>query len=261
MTPLKGKLFVNCDCEEGVGLIEVSKEDTERFGFDMAAFLSWLSTKMELTGTVRATENKDVWFLGERSESQQTTAFYFARIGDPQQASKLALQLQKRASLLLWLGESPHMETLAAPLVSLPEVLILRNGKLDLNTNPIHKRLPPKTATEATDIILDDNIVLHYEGEKCFLLFERNGNAYRHKCLIRPQAARLIRFLYDVRNRKDYAFPLDEFVLRGFGSSKPSISNRFLDVNLLCDQHEAEPVFHKFPKDMWGLNRSLKSCK
>jgi len=57
-----------------------------------------------------------------------------------------------------------------------------------------------------------------------------------------------------MRNKKESAFTLGNFVERSLVKNKRTASTRIQEINSFCDEMEAKPIFHKFPGNKWGLN-------
>lgn len=262
-SPHNGKFYINCDCEEGMGLVEVNKAKITRFEVALKSLLEWIAIELNLSGGVQLVREEDkegtIWSLGKRRGGKSAVHFYFHRTTSPDQAHKFSREVQKENPIILWLGEQPHTGLFPKNIVPLEDVLKSRKTGLFLNRNILSK-LPntPRHAAGENTIVLGKNMGMEKQGESHYLLFDREGDTFRFRERIRPQAYRMIRFLYDVRNRKEHSFNLDVFVEREFVTAKTVASDRIREIKAICEEKEAEHIFHAFPDNKWGLNPLLE---
>lgn len=112
----------------------------------------------------------------------------------------------------------------------------------------------------AGDIELDKHIVLHKEGLHAFLFLQKKNQGYEHKVGIRPQMAKIIEFMYQVRLYNEFSFKLDALKGKGFAMNKHTISTRIKDINDLCDEYHITRILTKYTDHTWGLNKNLGCC-
>lgn len=262
VTPHENKFYINCDCEEGVGLIEVKKSQINRFEVALKPLLEWMGKELNLSGEVQPVKDGESWFMGKRKGGVTSAHFYFLRTYSPDQADKFNNKVQKENPIILWLGQPPHTGLFPKNIVPMEDVLEARKKALFLNRNLL-SMLPtaPRHPLGGKTILLDKNIALEKEGEVPFLLFEREGNFFQQRKRIRPQAFELIRFLHAMQTKKENAFTLQTLAERLSISNKPTVSDRIREINDLCAEMDAHLIFHKFPGDKWGLNQMLRPEK
>ena len=256
VTPHLGKLYITCDCEEGVGLVEVPKSRLNRFQLDLKAVLTWMAKELGLSGDVEPVRDGESWFLGNKADA--SAHFYFLRTDSHEKAARFSETIQKQSPVVLWLGERPHTGILPKNLIPAGEAMEPRKKSFVLNRDLLAKAKPsPGHAIGAKAIILDEQIGMEMVNGVPYLLFERDGSAFNRKKRIRPQAFELIRFLNTMRTKKDNAFTLGELLDRQLFSTKTIASTRISEIIAICDDFEAKGIFHKFPGAKWGLNPSL----
>ncbi len=258
VAPLGGKLYINCDCEEGLGLIEIKKAHVNRFEVALKALLEWTAKELALSGGVQPVQDGESWFIGKKKGGEASAHFYFVRTDSPDNAVKFNDRVQKDNPVILWLGQPPHTGLFPKNIIALEDVLEARKKGLFLKRSllskvPASSRYP----LDAKTILLDKNIGLKKVGEVPYLLFERDGNLFKLPKRIRPQAFDMIRFLHTMRDKRENAFKLEVFAERELVAQKRTASDRIRQINNLCDELDARPIFHKFPGDKWGLNPSL----
>jgi len=259
VTPHLGKLYITCDCEEGVGLIEVPKSRLNRLQLDLKAVLTWMAKELGLSGDVEPVQDGESWFLGKK-KGDTSAHFYFVRTDSHEQAAKFSESVQKESPVVFWLGERPHTGLLPKNLIPAGEAMEPRKKSFFLNRDLLTKaKASARQALSGKAILLDENIGMEKEGEVPFLLFEREGQSFNQRRRIRPQAFDMIRFLHTMRTKKENAFNLDQFVERALVSNKRTASDRIRGINDLCAEVDAKPIFHKFPGDKWGLNPLLQT--
>lgn len=258
VTHSEGKFYISCPHGEGVGPIEVRKAQINRFEVGLKPILEWMAKELNLSEGVHPIKEGESWFIGKRKGGDASTHFYFLRSDSPDQAAKFNDKVQKENPVVLWLGETPHTGIFPKNIVPLDEVLEVRGKSFFLN-RLLLSRLPsaPRHAVGAGTILLDKNIALEKSGEVPLLLFEREGNVFQHKKRIRPQTFELIRFLHTMRTRKENAFTLQDLADRLSIANKRTVSTRLVEINDLCAEMDARPIFHKFPGHRWGINPSL----
>jgi len=258
VTPHQGKFYINCDCEEGVGLVTVPKSCLSRVQLDLKAVLEWMSKELGLSGDVEPVQDGESWFLGNKADA--SAHFYFLRTDSHEQAAKFSETVQKQSPVVLWLGQRPHTGTLPKNLIPAGEAMEPRKKSFVLNRDLLAKaKASARHAVGGKTILLDEHIGMEKEGEVPYLLFEREGSTFTHRKRIRPQAFDLIRLLHGTRNQKTNAFKLGDFVERGLVGSKRTASDRIREINDYCAEFEAKPIFWKFPGDKWGVNPNLDS--
>jgi len=258
VTPHEGKLYINCDCEEGVGLIEITKAHVDRSEVDLKFILDWMAQELNLSGGVTPVQNGESWFLGKRKGNESSAHFYFLRSDSHDQVTKFNDHVHKENPIILWLGQPPHTGIFPKNIISLGDALDARREVLFLNRKLLSK--VPRNAQHALGgkaIILDQNIAMQIVGDVPYLLFEREGNVFLRQKRIRPQAFEIIRFLHAMQRKKENAFKLGDFVERGFVGEKRTASSRIREINDFCAEMDTKPIFHKFPGDKWGLNPNL----
>lgn len=259
VTPHQGKLYITCDCEEGVGLVEVPKSRLSRFQLDLKAVLEWMAKELGLSGGVEPVQDGESWFLGTK-KGDTSAHFYFLRTDSHEQAAKFSETVQKEGPVVLWLGQRPHTGILRKNLIPAGEAMEPRKRSFFLNRDLLTKAKPSAShAPNGKSILLDENIGMEKESEVPFLLFEREGQTFQQRRRIRPQAFDMIRFLHTMRTKKEKAFKLEQFVERELVSNKRTASDRIRGINDLCAELDAKPIFHKFPGDKWGLNPNLEA--
>lgn len=258
VTPCEGKLYINCDCEEGVGLIEVKKAQINRFEVALKPLLEWMGNELNLSGGVRPVQEGESWFIGKRKGRETASHFYFLRTDSPDQAVKFNDRVQKENPLILWLGEPPHAARFPKNIIPLDEVLEARKKTFFLNRRLLSEvPATPRHALGDKTIQLEKNIALEKDGIVPYLLFERDGNLFLHRKRIRPQAYEMIRFLHTMRTKKENAFTLEAFADRLSITNKRTVSTRIREINDLCAEMDSKSIFHKFPAEKWGLNPVL----
>lgn len=261
-SPHNGKFYINCECEEGMGLVEVNKAKITRFEVALKSLLEWIAIELNLSGGVQPVREEDkegtIWSLGKRRGGKSAVHFYFHRTTSPDQAHKFSREVQKENPIILWLGEQPHTGLFPKNIILLEDAIESRKTGLFLNRRLLSK-LPatPRHFVGANTILLGKNMAMEMKGEIPFLLFDCQGETFKHQERIRPQAYRMIRFLYDVRNRKEHAFNLDTFVERGFVTAKTVASDRIREIRAICEEKDVEHIFYAFPDNKWGLNPML----
>jgi hypothetical protein len=258
VTPSEGKLYISCPHGEAVGIIEVKKAQINRFEVALKPILEWMAKELNVSSGVQPVKDGESWFLGKRKGGESSAHFYFLRSDSPDQAAKFNDKVQKENPVVLWLGETPHTGAFPENIVPLEEVFEVRGKSFFLNRRLLSK-LPsaPRHTVGAGTILLDKNIALEKTGEVPYLLFEREGNVFQQRKRIRPQAFGLIRFLHTVRTKRENAFTLQTLADRLSIANKRTVSTRIREINDLCDEMDAKPIFHKFPGDKWGLNPNL----
>lgn len=259
VTPHRGRLYVTCDCEEGVGLVTVPNSSLSRVQLDLKGLLSWLAKELSLTGGVQPIADGESWFLGRSRGGQEGTRHYFLRSDSAGEARKFLDSLQQERPIVYWLGERPHKGIFPKNLISLDEAIEPRKTGFVLNRDVLSKaKTTARHTASGKALILDEHIGMDKEGEVPFLLFDREADAFQHKKRIRPQAFELIRFLHTMRTKKDRAFTLGELLDRQLFSTKTIASTRIREINDICADYEAKPLLHKFPGEKWGLNPNLE---
>jgi hypothetical protein len=260
--PHNGKLAVNCDCQEGVGIAEVDRKTVIRWEVSLASLLGWIADELKLTKDFQPSDGGAIWLVGTKEQGGQTFHFYFLRTDKIAHATDMLGRLQKPNPIAFWLGDTPHTGYVPANLISLAEELTLKKSALSFNPAAIKKMFPKGQHTKTGDIELDTHIVLRQESEEIhYLLLVQEEKRYQHKERIRPQASRMIRLVYDLRTYKDNTHSLDDFVVRDMVKEKRTASTRIKEINTLCSDYEVKPIFHKFHDDKWGLNPDLDCCQ
>lgn len=260
VTPHNRRLFINCDCEEGVGLVEVKKAQINRFQVSLKPLLEWMAEEMNLSGGLPSVKEGEAWFIGKGRGGEPSSHFYSLRTNSPNEEVKFNDVVQKETPFIFWLGQTPQTGLLPKSIIPLEDGLEARWKSLFLNHRLISK-LPTTPFDPLGDktIHLDNNIALEKDGEVPSLLFERVGNVFQHRKRIRPQAYDLICFLNTMRNKKESSFKLQELAERLGMQNKRIVSDRIREINILCDEVDLHHLFHKFPGHRWGLNPQLKS--
>lgn len=107
------------------------------------------------------------------------------------------------------------------------------------------------------DIILDKHILLRCEYKDYFLLMQCKDKEYSYKERISRQAFRIIKYLYEIRNRVE-GLKLGEIMrVPDLASNTRTITDRIREINQLCKARKVKNIFHKHPEHRWGLNKNL----
>lgn len=104
------------------------------------------------------------------------------------------------------------------------------------------KKPKERHKTLADSKILDTHIVLHKDKDaktkQHFLLLQKaEGNTYEEKISIRPQAYRILDYLYTIRNRDGSASTLGELAGKFTNNKRQTVSNRISEINKICGNH------------------------
>jgi len=193
VTPLKVKLYINCDCEEGVGLVEIPKARVNRIEVSLKPILDWMAKELGLSGGVQTVQDGQSWSLGKKKGGESSAHFYFLRTDSHEQATKFNDHVHKENPVVLWLGQSPHTRIFPKNIIPLEDVLGARKKVFFLNRKLLSK--VPRSSRHALrdkTILLDQNIALQMDGTIPCLLFEREGNIFHQRKRIRPQVFEMI---------------------------------------------------------------------
>ncbi len=262
---MNGNYYVHCECSDEVGLVKIDPKELHRFRFNLGVFLKWLTTSAVIDAETKEVESGRLWYLGEKKLNGETAKIYFSRTQNPNKVIKLQRELHKDGNpiIIFWLGETPLRKEFPPALLSLPEIINISEKGFAFDRKRLESLFRKRLIVAAKgDILLDNDILLRKKGKKCFLLFGQEKNKqFAEQAPILPQAYEIIRHLYQIRNYKINAESLAEMKdLRQLATQRSTISNRIVEINRLCEKHNATPLFHKFPHDKWGLNPILGCC-
>lgn len=263
VSPDKG--FSLCTQDESASRDYQNPEMLKQWQLNTPRFISLLQKSLGIEGDApKETLSNLLWDLGfYQTQSQKTHIFLIldtAQLGE----NGKGILTQIESPFLIYAGT---MRDLALKdFVSVPlNELVVGIGKkgLALNDALLNKHFP-KTALvdSAGDIELDADILLTTDSH--LLLHKKKAGDYKDKKKITPQAASIIRFLYQTR---DYAETrtqtLGELANRFTKNSRStvSISNNIKKINDLCKENNVKVILHKNSSDKWGLDKNLDCCK
>ncbi len=257
------KFYAVCDEDASAGRmpIDASQLSQEKFGFD--GFLAWLAGDCRLDADVKEVEDRFAWRLGSAGKSDIPTTFYCVRSADLDEVTDFAGRVSDQKAVLFWFGEKP-VGHYPENIFSLADLISVSGNTLTVNKVLLKPFLEEKFFAKIGDIELDKHIVLHCEGEKCYLLLNKKGNGFEKKVSIRPQTYKIINAVYGVRHKDPSGLTLFEFCHpREIAQNGRTISTRINELNKLCEDHGIKQILTKtkFLNERWGLNRSFGCCK
>jgi hypothetical protein len=263
ISPDKG--FSLCTQDESASRDYQDPRTFKQWRLNTPRFVSLLQKSLGIEGDApKETLSRLLWDLGFYQTPTQKTHLFFvldtARLGE----SGKAVLAQVENCLLIYTGT---MRDLALKdFVSVPlNELVVGIGKkgLTLNNTLLNKHFPKTALVDSDgDIALDADILLTTDNH--LLLHKKKAGDYKDTVKITPQAASIIRHLYQTRNYADtQAQSLGELAIRFTKNQKStvSISNNINKINNLCKENKVKTILHKNSSDKWGLNKNLDCCK
>jgi hypothetical protein len=252
-----GQFFGKC-CRKDIPLIEIDPEKVHTVRADMKKIGEWLGSGLGIKPEPKEV-NQWLWHLGQHSKGHK---IYLCYTNQSNYVEEQLMNLTKQNSkvVVLWLGDTPHEGVFPKNIVPLWEMIRFSEGKVLFIANSLDELLSQTHMAVAGDIELDKHIVLHKEGVHAFLLLQKKNQGYEHKVGIRPQSAKIIEFMCQVRSYNEFSFKLDDLRGKGFAMNKNTISTRIKDICDLCDEYHIKRVLTKYADHKWGLNKELDCC-
>ncbi len=259
-----GKGFSLCTQDESASRDYQNPEILKQWQLNTPHFISLLQKSLGIEGDApKENISNLLWDLGfYQTQSQKTHIFLVRDTAQLGEKGKGVLA-QVENCFLLYAGtmrDSALKDFVSVPL----NELVMGIGKKGLTLNDtLLKKHFPKTALVDSDgdIALDADILLTTDNH--LLLHKKKAGDYKDTMKITPQAANIIRHLYQTRNYADtQAQSLGELATRFTKNhSVVSISNNIKKINDLCKENKVKTILHKNSSDKWGLNKNLDCCK
>lgn len=247
---IKGKYFAKCENNEFASIQEVQPVELNRYELSLGEFAKWLSTQLNLSDVVKII-NSDFLYLGKTSETEPFFKVYLACTTDIQAISK---KLTTEPMVILWLGETPHNESVDQRIFSLLDLLSIANKDLSLDTKQFGS-LTGLLTKDVEELVLRDDVAIRREDSKHFLLLGRDKslNNFIHQEPIYPMQYLLLTFANGnkVRNK---GFTLEDAVKSQISPNKRTISTRIKELNNKCMANKITPILTKVDKTHWKLN-------
>jgi len=253
----EGVFYASC-CRNDVPMMVIEPEKVKCVRTDMQRLCHWMATQYEFVPEPKEV-NQWTWFLGKYGDGYRVY-MHFDNTPSHAEEQLMTINKQNQKVVLLWLGDTPHEGVFSKNIVSFWDAFECRSNDVLLNSVPIMSVINQRNIAISGDLELDQDIVLHTEGNQKFLFFNREKQGFKHKISIRPQAARIIEFLHTVSSNAENAFALGDLLGRKFAANKNTISTRIKEINDFCSQYHVKAIFFKYMGDKWGLNQQLDCC-
>lgn len=246
---INGKYFTKCEYSEESSLVEITKEELNTYQVNKHALLNWLNNQFGIKNKANKL-SEYLWDMGKSKDRN----LYLVTLTNLEQTIEEASKVNTDNNLFIWLGVNPQIGYTSYELVSIQDVIGIKNNKLEVLKLPIK---PRKSKAKGEDISLDKNIVLTSDNR---LLLVAKGNTYSHEEKIVPHAYRIIRFLYDQRG---YESPYKSKELSDrLGITPPrAIPTRIKEINKICDKYKVKQIIIPQPHSTWILNPDLTCCR
>jgi hypothetical protein len=263
ISPDKG--FSLCSQDENASRDYQDPRTFKQWRLNTPRFVSLLQKSLGIEGDApKETLSRLLWDLGFYQTPTQKTHLFFvldtARLGE----NGKAVLAQVESCFLIYAGTMKDLTLKDFVSVPLNELVVGIGKKgLALNDALLNKHFPKTALVDSDgDIELDADILLTKDSH--LFLHKKKAGDYKDKKKVTPQAASIIRFLYQVRNYSgSNAETLGELARRFTKNQKStvSISNNIKKIEDLCKKNKVKPILHKDSNDKWGLNKNLDCCK
>ncbi len=263
ISPDKG--FSLCTQDESASRDYQNPEILKQWQLNTPRLISLLQKSLGIEGDApKETISNLLWDLGFYQTQSQKTHIFLVRDTAQLGENGKGILTQIESPFLIYTGT---MRDLALKdFVSVPlNELVVGIGKkgLALNDTLLNKHFPKTALVDSDgDIELDADILLTKDSH--LLLHKKKAGEYKDKKKITPQAASIIRFLYQVRNYQgSHTESLGELAKRFTKNQKStvSISNNIKKIEDLRKENKVKPILHKDSNDKWGLDKNLDCCK
>lgn len=246
---MNDKYYTKCEYSEESSIVEVTQPELNTYVVNKPALLRWINRELKINNTASKI-NEYLWAMGKLKDKN----LYLVTLNNFEQAVEEASKVNTKNNLFIWLGVNPQIGYTSYELLSIQDIISIKNNKLELLKLPIK---PKKSKAKGEDIALDKNIVLTKDNR---LLLVANGNTYSHEEKIVPQAHRIVRFLYD---QKDYeiAYKSSELSEKLGINPQRVIPTRIKEINKICDIYKVKQIIVSQPNSKWILNPDLSCCK
>lgn len=246
---MNGKYYTKCEYSEESSIVEVTQPELNTYEINKPALLKWINRGLKINSkSNKLTDN--LWAMGKLKDRN----LYLITLSELEQTIEEASKANTDNNLFIWLGVNPQIGYTSYELLSIQDIISIKNNKLELLKLPIK---PKNSKAKGEDIALDKNIVLTKDSR---LLLVASGNTYNHEEKIVPQAHRIVRFLYD---QKDYetAFKSSELSEKLGINPHRVIPTRIKEINRICDIYKVKQIIVPQPNSKWILNPDLTCCK
>lgn len=246
---MNGKYYTKCEYSEESSIVEVTQPELNAYVVNKPALLNWINSELKINNKAnKLTDN--LWAMGKLKDRN----LYLITLSGLEQTIEEASKANTVNNLFIWLGVSPQIGYTNYELVSIQDIISVKNNKLELHKIPVK---PRKSKAKGEDIDLDKNIVLTRDNK---LLLVANGNTYKHEEKIVPQAYRIIRFLYDQKGY-EIAYKSSDLSEKLGINPQRVIPTRIKEVNKICDKYKVKQLIITQPNSKWILNPDLTCCK
>lgn len=256
----KQKYIIVCDTIPDAGFEVVEKEKIIQYKFQFSNLVKWLSSNIELGTEWREQETGKLWFIGNKHFGGNLYNFYLLRSDDINEVQQTQTSLNTSNPIILWLGEKPHQAVINPLIISLLDLIDIKDDGLVFDKAHLYAHLPDKLTAQQGDIELDKHILLS-DNDGYNLLLVKDSNQYLYKVSIREQAYHIISFFYTIRKQEKRTYSGKDLEGRPFLANARTLSTRIKEINEVCSNYSLKPIFHKFPNNQYSLNPNLDCMK